>query len=585
MDTSNDRVSSAATEYRTPCASLQSSGSSSGGSDTRNLTTSMFSEVITRPSSMDSSLDGRRIRSKSMSNICPNDYTPGEVRRIRERLLRTNSHLEPSAIKKFSSAQKRTLASLAIIDFMAFCSMSIMAPFFPKEAKEKGLSESVSGFVFSFYALVMFIASPIFGKIMPRLGAKFLFLSGMVTAGICNLMFGLLEYVEDYTLFTTFCLLIRGLEALGASAFSTASYVFVVKAFPNQVGSVLGILETFIGLGMSTGPALGGILYSLGGFALPFFSLGATMLIITPINVWLLPQIQEYNVDDKNTSTMTLLKLPTVIMTSAIVIVVSSTWSFLDPTLEPHLRQFDLSPEKVGLIFLLFSGLYGISSPGWGWLADKCHNHWALMISGMFSCTVGLLLLGPCPLFTFLSPSLWLNIIALSILGISVSLSLLPTFQSVLSSAIEGGCSDSLSTYSVVAGVWSCMYSLGEVLGPTLGGILQESYGFPVTSTIMASVTFFLGIMGCIFFSVKTKPKKLGYSRIPSSEDLTDSWKSGLSRHSETEKPAYYSLLDPDFRLQTNGILYGDSKKIDDYRIGYDKLNNVGYTQKGACEV
>lgn len=133
----------------------------------------------------------------------------------------------------------------------------------------------------------------------------------------------------------------------------------------------------------------------------------------------------------------------------------------------------------------------------------------------------------------------------------------------------EGGCSDSLSTYSVVAGVWSCMYSLGEVLGPTLGGILQESYGFPVTSTIMASVTFFLGIMGCIFFSVKTKPKKLGYSRIPSSEDLTDSWKSGLSRHSETEKPAYYSLLDPDFRLQTNGILYGDSKKIDDVSIKY----------------
>jgi MFS family permease len=59
-----------------------------------------------------------------------------------------------------------TLISLALVDFISFCSMSIMAPFFPREAAEKGLSETLSGFVFSFYALVMFLTSPIFGKIV-----------------------------------------------------------------------------------------------------------------------------------------------------------------------------------------------------------------------------------------------------------------------------------------------------------------------------------------------------------------------------------------------------------------------------------
>lgn len=62
--------------------------------------------------------------------------------------------------------QKLTLASLALVDFMSFCSMSIMAPFFPREAAEKGVSETLSGFVFSFYALIMFLTSPIFGKIV-----------------------------------------------------------------------------------------------------------------------------------------------------------------------------------------------------------------------------------------------------------------------------------------------------------------------------------------------------------------------------------------------------------------------------------
>lgn len=103
-----------------------------------------------------------------------------------------------------------TLASLALVDFMSFCSMSIMAPFFPREAAEKGMSDTISGFVFSFYALVMFITSPIFGKIvsalvcygfqsraisfvslqLPKIGPKFLFLTGMFLAGACNLLFG-----------------------------------------------------------------------------------------------------------------------------------------------------------------------------------------------------------------------------------------------------------------------------------------------------------------------------------------------------------------------------------------------------------
>lgn len=56
--------------------------------------------------------------------------------------------------------------SMALVDFMSFCAMSIMAPFFPQEADKKGMSETVSGFVFSFYALVMFLSSPVFGKIV-----------------------------------------------------------------------------------------------------------------------------------------------------------------------------------------------------------------------------------------------------------------------------------------------------------------------------------------------------------------------------------------------------------------------------------
>jgi MFS family permease len=65
--------------------------------------------------------------------------------------------------------------------------------------------------------------------------------------------------------------------------------------------------------------------------------------------------------------------------------------------------QFHLNPEHIGLIFLLFSTMYGVFSLIWGWLADRCNNHWSMMVWGLLICTVGLLLLGPSPLLPFLT--------------------------------------------------------------------------------------------------------------------------------------------------------------------------------------
>lgn len=466
-------------------------------------------------------------RSRSLTHFSLDSYAIMEISRIRDRLLRTNSRIESSLFRYFNRNQKMTLLSLALVDFMCFCSMSIMAPFFPKEATEKGLSNTLSGFVFSFYALVMFVTSPIFGKILPLLGAKFLFISGITLTGACNILFGLLEYVQDYTLFSTLCFLIRGFEAVGASAFSTASYVFVVHSFPEKISSVLGILETFVGLGLSVGPAIGGVLYSLGGFQLPFFVLGVAMIAVTPINVLLLPPVNDFVVGTGGGSILKLLKVPAVIITSIVIIVISSIWAFLDPTLEPHLREFDLSPEQIGLTFLLFSALYGISSPFWGWLTDKFNNHWSMMVVGMILAAIALLILGPCPYIPFLVNTIWSNLLALSILGIFVALALLPAFQGLLKSAIDGGCDDSLATYSLVAGVWSGMYSLGEVIGPSLGGYLLNNYGFGICATVMAFITLLTAALLAFAFlvlNIQGTRKRSGNDDF-SDSGINESWK------------------------------------------------------------
>jgi hypothetical protein len=53
------------------------------------------------------------------------------------------------------------------------------------------------------------------------------------------LSYRMLAYIDNFLTFTTYCFVVRGLEALGASAYATASYVFVVDIFPDNIGSVL----------------------------------------------------------------------------------------------------------------------------------------------------------------------------------------------------------------------------------------------------------------------------------------------------------------------------------------------------------
>ncbi|XP_025423082.1 MFS-type transporter SLC18B1-like isoform X2 [Sipha flava] len=413
----------------------------------------------------------------------------------------------------FTIRQYMALGSLALVDFLGFCSMSIMAPTFPKEAEKKDMTISEAGLVFSFFALIMFLLSPVMGSIMPIFGTKYLFISGVFIAGVCNMIFGLLPMIEDNFQFKILCFIVRGLEAIGASAFSTSSFVYVIQIFPDNVSSVLGILETFVGLGMSVGPAIGGLLSSVGGYALPFFVVGILMVATVPLHIYLMPPIKDdvkasQAVGSRSKGIVKLLIIPSAFVVGAVITVTSNFWASLDPTLEPHLREMGLSTDEVGLVFLFCSVLYGVSSPIWGYIADKYDNHWSMMAGGLLISAFGLFILAPIPWLPLDKDVLWLNLVGLGILGVSASLTMMPAFNFILSSAIDNGFQESVSTFGTVAGFWSSAYSLGDMTGPSLGGVLLEHFGFSICMTTMGLICLVLGVFTIGFFGFLRKKKK-----------------------------------------------------------------------------
>jgi len=64
---------------------------------------------------------------------------------------------------KWTSTQKWTAVSIALMNISLSVSFSVIAPFFPVEAAKKGATQTEIGLIFGFFELVIFIMSPIYG--------------------------------------------------------------------------------------------------------------------------------------------------------------------------------------------------------------------------------------------------------------------------------------------------------------------------------------------------------------------------------------------------------------------------------------
>ena len=452
-----------------------------------------------RAMSLSSSYPEARI-GRTRKLFCPR-HPPTNLQRT---LSISRSNLSKRQTRRLSTYQKLILVSLSLVSFTSFLCMSIMAPFFPKVASEKGMSGAVSGFLFSFYALIVMISSPILGHCLPKVGAKFMLISGIFAAGVSSIIFGLLNYLNTTLEFTIYCFIVRGVEAVGAAAFSTASYTYIMYIFPDDIGTAFGLTETCVGVGMSLGPAIGSGLYSLGGYGLPFYSLGGLILLNIPICWFIVQPIdcleskppdsnqESHDVVRRNEppkSYWALITIPQVAAISLVVVIVSQSQGFLDPTVEPHFRQYGLGTGFVGLVFLLMSLAYALLSPITGWIATKMENKYPLMFIGLMLSAFGLILLGP-SWFIPLTPDVWISTISMVIMGFAYAVAFIPTFECILDLAIEKGFGDNVKTYSLVSGLWSSMYSLGEVTGPLFGGLFVDIFDFRHGVTIMAGFSF-----------------------------------------------------------------------------------------------
>ncbi|XP_030830751.1 MFS-type transporter SLC18B1 isoform X2 [Strongylocentrotus purpuratus] len=373
---------------------------------------------------------------------------------------------EPS---KLTKSQVLIFISLAVSIFLDQASFSVLAPFFPREAKEKGVSGLQIGFIFGAFALVNVIFSPIFGKFLPRLGAKFTFVSGVWIVAGCNILFGFCDEIKSTSTFVIFCYVTRCTAAVGTAAGVTATYTIAAQTFPDHVAQTVGLMETFGGLGYMVGPVIGGFLYEVGG-----------------------------NDGTKTGSITKFLSIPSVWPVGLSIFVGSASFGFLDPTLSLHVAQFTESAMVVGLLFLLSGGCYALSSPLWGWMAEKLNISRLMIIIGTIMSGGAFLLMGPSPLLN-LPNELWIICVSLALCGIFLSASVICSFNDYLISASNHGFPDDMSTQAVVSGIFTSLLALGNFVGPSLGGLVVHLYSFDWSVTVIGGIQVVVAIIVALF--------------------------------------------------------------------------------------
>ena len=85
---------------------------------------------------------------------------------------------------------------------------------------------------------------------------------------------GLLDFVESKTAFVVLSFVFKFLCGIGAGINSTSSFAIIATHYKEDRERTIGWMENSSGLGLLLGPTVGSVLYDIGGYMTPFFSMG-----------------------------------------------------------------------------------------------------------------------------------------------------------------------------------------------------------------------------------------------------------------------------------------------------------------------
>ncbi|MBM7715440.1 DHA1 family multidrug resistance protein-like MFS transporter [Bacillus thermophilus] len=351
--------------------------------------------------------------------------------------------------------QNMTLTILLINLFIAFLGIGLVIPVLPTIMNELKLSGSVVGNLVAAFAIMQLIMSPIAGRWADKYGRKKMIVYGLFIFSLSELLFGLGKTVE--VLFAS-----RFLGGISAAFIMPAVTAFIADITTMATRpKALGYMSAAISTGFIIGPGLGGFLAEIGP-RIPFFTAAVFALIAAVLSMFTLRE-PERNRDEAALNQKAGLKrmfIPMYFFAFIIIFITAFSLAAFESLFSLFVdHKFSFTPKDIAIVI---TGGAIVGAVAQVVFFDRLTKHLGEIGLVRYCLIVSVILV-----FLMTTVTSYFHILFVTFI-IFVGFDLIrPAITSYLSK-IAG------DEQGFVGGMNSMFTSIGNVLGPIIGGILFD---------------------------------------------------------------------------------------------------------------
>ncbi|XP_069095358.1 synaptic vesicular amine transporter [Pleurodeles waltl] len=356
------------------------------------------------------------------------------------------------------------------------------------------LNENVRvGLLFASKATVQLITNPFIGPLTNRVGYQLPMFAGFCIMFLATIMFA---FSGTYALL----FIARSLQGVGSSCSSVAGMGMLASVYTDdeERGNAMGIALGGLAMGVLMGPPFGSVMYEFVGKAAPFLVLAALALIDGALQLFILQPSRVQPESQTGTPLLSLMKDPYILIAAGSICFANMAIAMLEPALPIWMMETMCSRKwQLGVAFIPASVSYLIGTNVFGVLAHKM-GRWLCALLGMIIVGISIL----CVPFAK-------NIYGLIVPNFGVGFAIGMVDSSMM--PIMGYLVDlrHVSVYGSVYAIADVAFCMGFALGPSAGGAIAKSIGFPWLMTIIGIVDIIFAPLCYFLRSPPAKEEKM----------------------------------------------------------------------------